>query len=103
MFQRQGGGMNWMGSWSKAIGSGSGGNGEDIYCGVISLRGRKMLQDELSLAEKLSYEEGGVKDLRGIASEGLEVFHVRFLRPNEHSLGSHNPPVSEDIRGMFAR
>jgi hypothetical protein len=62
-----------------------------------------MLQDELALAEKLSYEEGGVKDLKGIAGDGLEVFHVRFLRPSEHSLGSHDPPVSVDGRGMFAR
>jgi hypothetical protein len=62
-----------------------------------------MLQGELALAEKLSYEEGGIKDLREIAGDGLGVFHVRFLRPNEHSLGSHDPPVSEDWRGMFPR
>jgi hypothetical protein len=103
MCQRQGGGMSWMGSWLKAAESGSDGDSEDMYCGVIALRGRKMLQDELALAEKLSYEEGGINDLRRLASEGLDVFHVRFLRPNEHSLGSHDPPVSKDVRGMFAR
>ena len=95
--------MGWMGSWSKATESGSDDDGKDMYCGVIALRGRKMLQDELALAEKLSYEEGGIKDLRGIAGEGLDIFHVRFLHPDEHSLGSHNPPVSDDVRGMFAR
>lgn len=95
--------MSWMGSWPKITESRSDNSGEDVYCGVIALRGRKMLQDELALAEKLSYEEGGTKDLRGIACEGLDVVHVRFLRPDEHSLGSHNPPVSDDVRGMFAR
>ena len=92
-----------MGSWIKAAESGSDGDSEDMYCGAMALRGRKMLQDELALAEKLSYEEGGINDLRGLTSEGLDVFHVRFLRPNEHSLGSHDPPVSKDMRGMFAR
>jgi len=95
--------MSWMGSWLKAAESGSDDDSEDMYCGVIALRGRKMLQDELALAEKLSYKEGGIKDLRGLASEGLDVFHVRFLCPTKHSLGSHDPPVSNDVRGMFAR
>src|SRR5450759_4660846 len=69
MCQRLGGGMGWMGSWLRAAESGSDDDGEDMYCGVIALRGRKMLQNELALAEKLSYEEGGIKDLRGLASE----------------------------------
>lgn len=75
---------------------------KDMYCGVIGMRGRKMLQDELALTEKLSYE-GGIKDLRRIAADRLDVFHVRFLRPNEHSPGSHVPAVSADIRGMYPR
>ena len=65
--------MSWMGSWLKAAESGSDDDSEDMYCGVIALHGRKMLQDELALAEKLSYEEGGIKDLRGLASEGLDA------------------------------
>lgn len=100
--------MSWMGSWSKAAAvSGSGDNdndsGKDMYCGVIALRTQKMLQEELALAEKLSYEEGGVKELRGIAADGLDVFHVRLLRPDEHSLGSHVPPMLVGVSGMFPR
>src|SRR6202000_3334246 len=56
MHQRQGGDMSWMGSWLKAAESESDGDGEDMYCGVMALRGQKMLQDELALAEKLPYE-----------------------------------------------
>jgi hypothetical protein len=73
-----------------------------MYCGVTSLRGRKMLRDELALTEKLSCE-GRIKDLRRIAADGLDVFHVRFLRIDEHSLASHVPAVSTDIRGMYPR
>jgi hypothetical protein len=99
MFQRQGGRMGW----SKATESGSDDSGKDIYCGAIALRSRRMLQDELALAETLSYEEEGIKELRGIAAESLDVFHMMFLRPNEHSLGPHNPPVAVDMRGMYPR
>lgn len=65
-----------------------------MYCGVIAHRVRQTLQDELALVEKLSYEEGGIQELRDIAVEGLEVLHVKFLRPTEDSLGSHDPPKS---------
>ena len=91
-----------MGSWLKTMENRSDDSGKDMYCGVTGLRGRKMLQDELALTEKLSYE-GRIKDLKMIAAEGLDVFHVRFLRPDEHSLGSHVPAVSADIRGMYPR
>jgi hypothetical protein len=100
MFQRQEGGMSWMGSWLKTMENRSDDCDRDVYCGVIGLRGRKMLQDELALTEKLSYEGGGIKDLRGIAADGLDV---RFLRPDEHSLGLHVPAVSANIRGMYPR
>jgi hypothetical protein len=40
MFQRQKGGMSWMGGWLKPTESGSDDNGKDMYCGVIALRGR---------------------------------------------------------------
>jgi hypothetical protein len=39
MFQRQGGGMGWMGSWLKSTESGSDDDGKDMYCGVIALSG----------------------------------------------------------------
>jgi len=45
---------------------------------------------------ELSYEEGGIKDLKRIATDGLDVFHVRFLRPDGRSL-------SANIRGMYPR
>jgi hypothetical protein len=103
MFQRQEGCMSWMGSWLQTMENRSDNSGKDMYYGAIGLRGRKMLQDELALTEKLSYEEGGIKDLRMIAADGLDMFHVRFLRPDEHSLGSHVPAVSANIRGMYPR
>jgi hypothetical protein len=72
-----------------------------MYCGVIALRGRSMLQDEAALAERLSYEVK-VNELKRIAADGLDMFHVRLLRPNEHSLGSHDPPVPE-VRSRYPR
>ena len=63
MFHRQGGHLDWTGSWSKAATeSESDDSAPDMYCGVIAHRVRQTLQDELALVEKLSYEEGGSRN-----------------------------------------
>jgi hypothetical protein len=95
-----------MGSWPKEAtteGVSDNNSTQDMYYGVIGIRTLKMLQDELALAEKLSYEEGGIEELRRIATDGLDVLHVRFLRPTEHSLGFHAPSMLHDIRGLYPR
>jgi hypothetical protein len=70
---------------------------------LLSLERSGEVSGSICGGNELSYEEGGIKDLKRIATDGLDVFHVRFLRPDERSLGSHVPTVSANIRGMYPR
>jgi len=53
-------------------------NDTDIYYGVIGApteENSKIILDEV---ENLSYEDGGITELTGMAERGLEVFHAGF-------------------------
>lgn len=91
--------MAWLGSWSRAKGNKINNSDQDTFCGAVTLTTREMLQNQLNLSEDLPYEAGGIKALKEIATGGLEMFHIRFLRADEHSLGSHVPLMARESRG----
>lgn len=67
----------WGGGWEVPLSPPSEVDNGDTFCGVIGTY-RDFHRGYLARKVECAYEDGGIGELRSIASDGLDVFHVEL-------------------------